>query len=270
VQLVPAAAVDLNGIVALFNDAYSDYVVPMRLDRSALEFTLDVCDIDLNASRVVLADDGDPEAFSVLALRGDEGWIGGMGTAPAHRRQGFGETALRGALDEARDRGAATVRLEVIVENHPARALYEKLGFDYERELVVWTLDSSPDRSSDAEPADPQEASAWIAANRPSPEPWQRADETREHMRERGIEFAAMALADEAGAVVYQTSADLPRIMSIAARDEEAAADLLVAVARLSGGFRFLNAPADEPASAACERLGCRPEVRQHEMRKSL
>jgi ribosomal-protein-alanine N-acetyltransferase len=269
-QLVPAAAVELDALVELFNAAYSDYLVPLRLDRSSLDFTLDVCDIDLDASRIVLAADGEPAAFSFLALRGDEGWVGGMGTVPAARRQGFGEAALRATLDSARDRGAATVRLEVIAGNDPARALYEKLGFDYERGLVVWTLDFSPEASPAAEPADVAEAGAWIAANRPSPEPWQRADQTSERMRERGLEFAAFALADEAGAVVYQTSADVPRIAHIAARDEDAAAELLAAVALLGGGFRFLNAPADEPASAACERIGARPEIRQHEMRATL
>ena len=270
-RLVPAAEVDLDGIVELFNAAYSDYVVPMRLDRGALEFTLGVCDIDLGCSRVALADDGEPAAFSFLALRGDEGWIGGMGTAPAHRRQGVGEAALRAVLGEARARGADSVRLEVIAENTGARALYEKLGFGYERELVVWTLDSAPEATPTAEPADPDEAAAWIAAHRPSAEPWQRADETREHMRERGLEFGAFALGDDAGAVVYQRSADVPRVAQIAARDEDAAADLLAAVAFLGGGgFRFLNAPAGEPASAACERLGARVEVRQHELRVSL
>jgi ribosomal protein S18 acetylase RimI-like enzyme len=268
-QLVPAAAVELDALVELFNNAYSDYAVPLRLDRNSLDFTVDVCDIDLGASQVVLTDDGKPAAFSFLALRGDEGWIGGMGTAPAHRRQGLGEAALRAALAAARDRGAASVRLEVIVENDPARALYEKLGFEDERRLVVWTLDSRPDASPRAEAADPADAGAWIAANRRSPEPWQRAEETREHMRERGLEFGAFSLED-AGAVVHQTSADLPRIAHIAARDADAAVDLLAAVALLGGGFRFLNAPADEPASAACERLGARPEIRQHEMRKHL
>jgi GNAT superfamily N-acetyltransferase len=269
VQLVPAASLDSDGIVELFNDAYSDYAVPLRLDLNLLEFTVAVCDIDLSASQIVLTDAGEPAAFSFLALRGEAGWIGGMGTAPAHRRQGLGEAALRAALEAAGDRGAASVRLEVIAENDPARTLYEKLGFDYERELVVWTLDSAPDSSPRAEPADPTEAAAWIAANRSGQEPWQRADETREHMRDRGLEFGAFSIAD-AGAVLYQTSADLPRIANIAARDEDTAAELLAAVALLGGGFRFLNAPADESASVACERLGARPEIRQHEMRKRL
>jgi ribosomal protein S18 acetylase RimI-like enzyme len=269
VRLVPAAAVELDALVELFNGAYSDYHVPLQLDRGSLEFTLDVCDIDLDASRVALTDDGQPAAFSFLALRGDEGWIGGMGTVPRHRRQGLGEAALRAALDVARDRGASS-RLEVIVENDGARALYEKLGFDDERDLVVWTLDSSPDANPAAEPADAEDAAAWIAANRTSAEPWQRADETREHMRDRGLEFGAFALDQGAGAVLYQRSAELPRIAQIAARDEDAAAELLAAVALQGGGFRFLNAPAAEPASAACERLGARADIRQNEMRTSL
>jgi hypothetical protein len=56
----------------------------------------------------------------------------------------------------------------------------------------------------------------------------------------------------------------------IAAREEGVATELLAAVAARGEGFRLLNAPADEPASNACERLGARGETRQHEMRLRL
>jgi ribosomal protein S18 acetylase RimI-like enzyme len=125
VRLVPADSLEIDVVLGLFNEAYSDYPVPLHLDRSMLVFTIDVFDIDFAASRIAFADGEEPAGFAFLALRGDEGWIGGMGTTPAHRRRGLGETALSAVVEEARNRGARTVSLEVIAENAAARRLYE-------------------------------------------------------------------------------------------------------------------------------------------------
>ena len=65
--LVPADSVELDALMALFNGAYSDYFVPLELDRAGLELTIDICDIDLGASRVDVEDD-EPAAFAFLAL----------------------------------------------------------------------------------------------------------------------------------------------------------------------------------------------------------
>jgi ribosomal protein S18 acetylase RimI-like enzyme len=268
VRLVPADSIDFDALVRLFNTAYSDYAVPLRLDRAALEFTISVCDIDLAASRVAL-DDGEPAAFAFLAVRCDEGWIGGMGTVPAHRREGLGEAVLTAALTEARASGAASVRLEVIVENTAALRLYEKLGFRRTRDVVVWLLERRSSLESSARPVAHAEAQAWIAANRPAPEPWQRADETLERVRSRGTGFEGLVAerdGEPVGAALYQPGEELLRVVQIAARDEDAAAELLVAAAGRSKLVRLLNAPADEPASLALERLGARAEIRQHEM----
>ncbi len=276
VRLVPADSIDFDALVRLFNEAYSDYVVPLRLDRAALQFTIAVCDIDLAASRVVL-EDGEPAAFAFLAVRDDEGWIGGMGTVPERRRHGLGEAALSTTIDEARRRGVASVRLEVIDDNAPAHALYEKLGFQVERDLAVWALDGSPAPAAGTSTAPEAHAHAWIVANRPSPEPWQRADETLERWRPRGLELEGVVVervGETRGALVYRSHPEAeggpPGVMQIAARDADAAEALLAAVAGENGGFRLLNAPADEPPSLACERLGARAEVRQHEMRLTL
>jgi ribosomal protein S18 acetylase RimI-like enzyme len=276
VRLVPADSIDFDALVRLFNEAYSDYAVPLRLDRAALEFTIAACDIDLASSRVAL-DDGDPAAFAFLAIRDDEGWIGGMGTVPERRRRGLGEAALSTAIDEARLRGVASVRLEVIDDNAPAHALYEKLGFRVERDFVVWALDGSPAPAGGTRSAPEEDAHAWIAANRPSPEPWQRADETLERWRPRGLELEGLVVegdGETVGALVYRPRPEAegapPGVMQIAARDADAAEALLATVAGQNGGFRLLNAPAGEPPSLACERLGARPEVRQHEMRLTL
>jgi len=264
VAIVPADSVDLDALTAVFNGAYSDYFVPLKLDRAALELTIDVCDVDLAASRVAV-EDGQPAAFAFLALRGDEGWIGGMGTVPAHRRRGLGERALTEVLAEARSHNAKSVRLEVIEQNEPARRLYEKLGFEHERDLGVWILDSAPPRVTKAQPADRAQAHAWIKENRRAPEPWQRADETLGHMLARGLAHDALAVDDD-GAALYRGNG----VLQLASRDEKAAAHLLAAVGAQGDGLRFVNVPAGDPAEAALGVLRAKMQLRQHEMRLTL
>jgi GNAT superfamily N-acetyltransferase len=272
VRLVPADSIELDALTDLFNEAYSDYVVPLRLDRAGLEFTVEVCDIDLRASCVAL-EGGEPAAFAFLARRGDEGWIGGMGTVPTHRRRGLGEAALRAVLAEARSSGAASVRLEVIEQNEPARRLYEKLGFERVRDLGVWILESAPPRITEAQPAAFDVAHAWVEANRRAPEPWQRADETIEHMRDRGLELDGLTVqrdGDTVGALLYQVGAGPPGVAQLAARDKQAAAHLLAALAARGDGLRFVNVPEDDPAAAALTLLRARQQIRQHELRVFL
>jgi GNAT superfamily N-acetyltransferase len=272
VHLTPADALDLDGLLAVFNAAYADYAVPLQLDRAGLEFTLAISDVDLAASRIAV-DGGEAVAFAFLALRCGEGWIGGMGTVAARRRRGLGEAALVDVLTGARAGGLESVRLEVIEGNTPAIALYEKLGFERIRGLGVWLLEDAPPRITKAQDADADEAHAWIASARREPEPWQRADESLVHMRARGLRPAALTVdldGEPAGAVLYHRVGDLPRVLQLGARSVEAATHLLAAVAAQGDGLRFVNVPDDDPAAAALARLGARTEVRQHEMRLSL
>lgn len=271
-ELVPADSLELEALTELFNAGYSDYFVPLRLDAKGLEFTVAVTDIDLAASRVAL-EDGEPAAFAVLALRGDEGWIGGMGTVPARRRRGLGRAALEAVLVEARSRGLASVRLEVIEQNKPARRLYDKLGFTHVRDLGIWILDGAPPQVTHAQPAPVDDAHAWIQANRTASEPWQRADETLEHMQARGLEFAALTVERDGGtvgALLYQDGQTPPGVAQLASLDEQAAAHLLVALAAHGDGLRFVNLPAGDPAERALDLLQARRQIGQHELRLTL
>jgi ribosomal protein S18 acetylase RimI-like enzyme len=84
-----------------------------------------------------------------VALRGGEvvGWcdvatvmgesrshIGvlGMGLLPDARHQGAGRRLLEAALARCRERGLSRVELSVRDDNHIAKRLYEKLGFETE------------------------------------------------------------------------------------------------------------------------------------------
>jgi ribosomal protein S18 acetylase RimI-like enzyme len=49
---------------------------------------------------------------------------------PERRREGVATALSRSAEDEARQRGAESISLSVGAANEPARALYERLGFE--------------------------------------------------------------------------------------------------------------------------------------------
>jgi ribosomal protein S18 acetylase RimI-like enzyme len=58
-------------------------------------------------------------------------WVGfrGIEVAPEHRRQGLGVAVVAALLEWGAERGATTAYLQVLGDNAPAIALYERLGF---------------------------------------------------------------------------------------------------------------------------------------------
>ncbi|WP_201276667.1 ribosomal protein S18-alanine N-acetyltransferase [Marisediminicola senii] len=72
------------------------------------------------------------EAYAGLfAPRGaDDSEIHTIAVAESARRQGLGRTMLLRMIDEARERGASRMFLEVRADNEGPRRLYERLGFE--------------------------------------------------------------------------------------------------------------------------------------------
>ncbi len=58
-------------------------------------------------------------------------WVGfrGIEVDPAHRRQGLAAAVMAALLEWGAERGATTAYLQVLGDNEPALALYERLGF---------------------------------------------------------------------------------------------------------------------------------------------
>jgi GNAT superfamily N-acetyltransferase len=71
----------------------------------------------------------DPLAEGHAAIDGD--WLGlhNLQVAEEHRRQGLGTAALGALLEWGAEQGATTAWLHVEVDNDPARALYDRVGF---------------------------------------------------------------------------------------------------------------------------------------------
>jgi len=271
VSLVAASVFDLSTLTELFNAGYSGYEFPVQLSDEAFQDHVTLYDVDLESSRVVIADG--PVSFALVGQRGDAGWIGGVGTRPVYRRRGLGERVLVAAIETAKSRGCREIGLEVLEANEAATWLYRKLGFRLVRDLAVWALPASDDRPpATALVVDVDDAQAWIAAQRRDPEPWQRADPTIAALQRRGISLTGLLVerrGEIAAAAITREQDQRVAVMQIAAPDEAAATEILVAAAA-GRSLTLTNVPLDDPASHAIDQLGADRVAVQHEMTLTL
>jgi ribosomal protein S18 acetylase RimI-like enzyme len=258
-ELQPASTLGLDELAALFTAGYEDYHVPIAVDAGAISFMANAFDFDLDGSRVALRD-GDRLGVCMLGVRGDEGWIGGLGVVASARREGVGGALMRAVLDEARARGLAEVRLEVIRENTRAIPLYERLGFELTRDLEVWSLSGGSGPVIDVPVAD---AHAVTSARRVVREPWQRDDGTVANLE------GLRGLAAGDGAAVVRVADGRASLLQIAGRPNELG-QLVGAAASLGDSLLALNVPPDHPVSPVLRELGGRIDVTQHEMALDL
>ena len=230
----------------VFARGYENYVVPFHMDAETLADVVRRWDIDLDRSRVAFVGD-EPVGLANLALRGDRGWIGGIGVVPEARRHGIGRILLEAVLAEA----PGDVTLEVIEQNAPARRLYERVGFvARERMLEVWTLTVQV-----------AAAEARVVEPRPLGQeglPWQREDASLPDHIER-IEV-------EGGAAVFRVLDGTVGIGQLTARDEDTARELLCALRARGDCVSYVNVPEGDPASGALRELGGSLDLRQFEM----
>ncbi len=262
IELRPASSFDLGELARLFTAAYEEYVVPFQVSGEQLRFMVDTFDLDLDASRVALKG-GVPVALGNLGVRGDQGWIGGIGVVPSARRQGIARTIMNTVHDVARAQGVLEVWLEVMEQNEAAYRLYEQLGYRVAREVELGLYDGEPDGVGSAREAPFDEAHALVRELRRERDAWQRADETLAHYTDlRG-------LVADGGAAVFRLASEGRALLLQLAGDEHAARELLTAM-RTHGPVAIFNVPVGDPALAALHALGGRVTLRQREMVLSL
>jgi ribosomal protein S18 acetylase RimI-like enzyme len=263
VKLEPASRWSYAELAEIFNAGYEGYFTPLTLDEATFRFMSQTWDDDLDASRVALVD-GAPAGICKLAIRGDRGWIGGVGVGLPHRGKGIGEALMRAAIEQARARGLREFWLEVLTPNEPAIRLYEKLGFVTVRDVEVWTVEGLEPRGESARPVPLEQAQARIARERRDREPWQRSDESLANYE--GVE----ALESNGGAILFRRSGERVSLLQGVAADADAARDLLESLPPDLTALSWLNAPEGDPFSAAIESLGGTRAWRQHEMLLAL
>ena len=262
VELRSAGGLSDAELAALFTAAYEGYLVPFAVDAETVRFMTDAYDLDREASRVAVRD-GEQVGLANLGLRRVEGWVGGVGVVPAERGRGTGRLLMEALHAEARARGVERVWLEVIVENAPAIALYEILGYEHVRDVEVWSLSGAATPSTSVADVDAAEAHAWLRERRTEREPWQRDDASLANQGElRGL------MAD-GGAAVVRVAAGRVGIVQLDG-DPTALRDLLAAASSLGESLSVLNLPSGHPAGNVLRELGGHVAVRQHEMMLAL
>lgn len=270
-RLAAAGTLGDERLAVLFTAVYADYWHSIRVDAQGLARMTSLYDLDLGASVVALVD-GEPVGVALLGVRGREGWVGGMGVVPDHRRRGLARALMQQLAEGARSRRVERLRLEVLEQNAPAISLYEDLGHERLRGLSVWTLEAPPD-ASPAESAAfvPDPSAPWAEA------PWQRDVRTAIRMQEAGTELfaASTGSGDGVGRAVFGSgsgsgSGSWPLLAFEPGSVDEGLSLLRAPFAAGASSLFWLNGPAGGIEDQCLEAAGGRRLARQHEMALSL
>lgn len=140
-KIVLGDEVGINDICQGFNLGFSDYKYSTSFDPTGMQLFLERSGVEIADCAVMLAhidNSWQGVGIALLAIEGEESWCGGLAVAPDFRRLRGAERLMYAIQEQARRRGAARLRLEVLAENEPARALYRRLGYVETRELLMW------------------------------------------------------------------------------------------------------------------------------------
>ncbi|HEU4733030.1 MAG TPA: GNAT family N-acetyltransferase [Kofleriaceae bacterium] len=217
-----------------FNDAFSDYAVPMSTTPEGLEAMQRRRGYVAGASYGAF-DGGRLVGFVLTCLEGDRAYNSGTGVVPAYRRTGVARRLLEAVIDSV---GVASYVLEVLEDNAKAIAFYARCGFVETRRFLCWTYGRGERRAAElAELASPDLAA--IAAHGDVEPSWQNSLTS---LARAGMPY--VALGDEHGAaVVFPGSGDLPllAVRRDARRRGHGTRLLQAAAARSSRPLRILN-----------------------------
>ncbi len=142
-DLIPAAAFTYEELTEAYNHTRIDYIVPMPMNTAKLREYVENYDIDMEASAVAV-DGNEILGLSMLGIREGRAWITRLGVIRRKRRRGTGLALVSHLIQQARCKQAKYVVIEVIHDNFPALALFNKMGFEKTRDLLV--LRRPPDR----------------------------------------------------------------------------------------------------------------------------
>lgn len=276
VDLVPATALSYDRLTLLINQAYMNYYLPIWIDAAQFARMCIVEDIDLRKSVVTLVD-GTPVAIALLAVREDVGWLSGVGVLAPWRRRGIARRIVEHVQAIARAQALRAVRLEVLTQNEGGLALYQQLGFRWERDLLVLTLEPGTfdplPLPTGIVPASPGMILTSYTAFHDTRMPWQRQLASCLHRQDELRGLALWEASRMVGYLLYQLQQGNHVVADLAVDPEypqrlQAARTLLTAMhsARPDMGGSTINLPTDDPLLPAFTGLHYRIWQRQHEL----
>jgi ribosomal protein S18 acetylase RimI-like enzyme len=283
--LVAADRLDLDTLTACFNRAFEGYYVPLEQTPDTMMAMITHNQVSLADSLVALDATGAPAGIGLLASRPPRGWVAGMGLAPEWRGRGLGAAVMRALLTHASSIGLVSVQLEVLEQNAPARALYERLGFQTRRALAIYNGSiagetSQGEQPDDASlvPLDPPEALAHFDDLHAVAPCWQRERESLERMASRLRALGWLQDGTLAAYLLYARADSGLAVLDAGAKGatQGDGASLVSALLRaLTSGqrrvaVRAINVPEGDPLGAALDAAGCPVVSRQYEMTLEL
>ena len=259
-----------------------DYIVPMPMTEARFQEYIDVYDLDLNASCVVVDEENDNliHGLGMLGVRSGRSWITRLGVLPYSRRLGTGRRIMDFLILKTKELGLPDLWLEVIQGNDPARKFFEKLGFEHTRELMVARrppTQTLPDEKQclsvkTMAPLDIAECIDLLATRKNRPN-WLNETESFSHVKK--LIGSRFELADGAGWLIYEPSLlQLKRVtVEVTAGDDALVSQSILCW--LHHQFPRLDAiseniPADDPRWKGYEAVGYFDSFRRLEMLRDM
>jgi ribosomal protein S18 acetylase RimI-like enzyme len=190
------ATLNAEAAASALVQSFQDYLVPITIDAAGFDARFRAEDVDPFASHVFRSG-GDLVGIVLIARRGWASRIAAIAVAPPWRGRGVGQTLLRDAIHDARQRGDRRMLLEVIATNARAIALYERHGFVRTRQLFGFRRARCGNAAPELTNIDPIAVAQRMMRDPSCDLPWQIAAETllKAVAPMRGLALGARAFA---------------------------------------------------------------------------
>lgn len=194
---LPASRYSIEELTEAYNAARADYVIPMPMSPAQFAEYIEVYDLNLSAS-CVMVDTVMSRivGLGLLGVRSGRCWISRFGVIPVSRSSGIGRMIMEQLIQSARQYGANEITMEMIDTYDEGIALAEELGFVAGGKLIVGrrppetTLHGRPSKLEGVTHVQGKEALDWLR-ERNGRFDWHNDIATYQHVTERleGIEY---------------------------------------------------------------------------------
>ena len=131
------AATSISTIRCVFNEAFSDYEVPVQMNEDQFHLHLESLGYSPEDSLGLFAD-ALLVGFLLIARRGNIAYDCGTGIIPTYRGKRFGHLLLEQGFQHLSKQGCTTFLLEVLDTNTRAKTLYAAHGCKEKRKLFCY------------------------------------------------------------------------------------------------------------------------------------
>ncbi|MGX7243741.1 GNAT family N-acetyltransferase [Enterococcus quebecensis] len=142
-MFIPIDEVDFQKVVDTWNQGFSDYLLPINVDKAGLEHRIQSLKLSKKLS-AVFSIDGELAGVILLGIQTFQKtkvmWIGGMAVVPKYRRSKVASKLIDYAERLANENQCEQLVLEVLAANERAKQLYEVKGFQLVNELAVGSV----------------------------------------------------------------------------------------------------------------------------------